>query len=67
MAIASDDWAPIIGAIFGGLATLGGVIVNLIMTIRQGRRINQHEGDIKELRTNSGTFKTIPDKPPSGV
>lgn len=67
MAIASDDWAPIITAALAGLATLVTAVTSLFLAIRNNKRLDKHEGEIKELKSNSGVHKILPDTPSSGV
>ena len=64
MKISSDDIAPILTALGTLLTVVGGVVVNLIMTLRQGRKLEEHKAAIEQLKSTSGTFKTI--KPPDG-
>lgn len=63
MIISSDDIAPIITAACIGVATVGGMVTNLILTLRQGRVQRQHGADIAELKTAAtGTHPILPDK-----
>lgn len=65
MKISSDDIAPILTAAGGFITIIAGVVTNLIMTIRQGKRITKHGSDIEDLKSSTGNFKSL--KPPSGV
>lgn len=63
MKIDSNDIAPILTALATVLTVIGGMVTNLILTLRQGRRIEQHATEIKELKSASGTFKALSDEP----
>lgn len=65
MKIDSNDVAPILTALGAFVTVIGGIVTNLIITLRQGKRIGKHATEIEELKSASGTFKALT-KPPDG-
>jgi len=68
MKISSDDIAPIIGALGGFLTVVGGLVTNIVMMIRQNRKIEEHNNavrsDIADLRSaTTGTHKALDSGP----
>lgn len=65
MKIDSNDVAPIIGAIAALLTVVGGFVVQIVMMVRQNRKLEEHtlaiRKDIAEVHTGqTGVQKTLP-------
>lgn len=62
MRISSDDIAPIITALGGFLTVVGGIVTNIIMTIRQGRQMNQRHDSLEAKVDNIANSTTATNK-----
>jgi uncharacterized membrane protein (DUF485 family) len=65
MKIDSNDVAPIIGAIAALLTVVGGFVVQIVMTMRQNKKMDEHTAairqDIAVVHTGqTGVQKTLP-------
>jgi len=62
--ISSDDIAPLLTALGGFLTVVGGLVTNIVMMVRQNRKLEGHTNairkDIEEVRSGqTGTQKAL--------
>lgn len=65
MSIASADVAGVITAVGGVLTVLGGFVIQIVMMLRQNRKMEANHSEVKselaDIRSATSTHKTLPD------